>query len=92
MLKGYKLRMDGSSMRTLMAFVCSLVVSSNGSAQLDFRQQRERLVREELEQVGITSTKVLDVIRTTDRHEFVPRAERKLAYFDMSLPIVSPKI
>lgn len=55
--------------------------------QFDFRAQRERLVRDELAGAGITSPRVLAAIRATDRHEFVPRDQRKLAYFDMSLPI-----
>ena len=48
---------------------------------------RERMVREDLAASGITDVRVLESMRLTPRHEFVPVAQRPLAYFDMSLPI-----
>jgi len=48
---------------------------------------RERMVREDLAASGITDARVLESMRLTPRHEFVPLAQRPLAYFDMSLPI-----
>ncbi len=48
---------------------------------------RERMVREDLAESGITDVRVLESMRMTPRHEFVSTAQRPLAYFDMSLPI-----
>ncbi len=48
---------------------------------------RERMVREDIAASGITDARVLESMRLTPRHEFVPAAQRPLAYFDMSLPI-----
>jgi protein-L-isoaspartate(D-aspartate) O-methyltransferase len=36
---------------------------------------------------GVKHPRVIEAMRTTPRHEFVPRASRKLAYEDMALPI-----
>ncbi len=48
---------------------------------------RERMVREDLAESGITDVRVLESMRMTPRHEFVSTAQRPLAYYDMSLPI-----
>lgn len=49
--------------------------------------QRDRLVRSEIIPAGITDLRVVEAIRSTPRHEFVPRVLRERAYFDMALPI-----
>lgn len=51
--------------------------------------QRDRLVRKDIVAAGITNARVVDAIRATPRHEFVPLALRDRAYFDMALPIGS---
>jgi len=51
------------------------------------RQARERMVRDDLVAGGIADQRVLEAMRATPRHEFVPLAQRPLAYFDMALPI-----
>lgn len=48
---------------------------------------RERMVREDLVAGGIADPRVLEAMRTTPRHEFVPPAQRQRAYYDMALPI-----
>ncbi|MCA9263266.1 MAG: protein-L-isoaspartate(D-aspartate) O-methyltransferase, partial [Planctomycetales bacterium] len=48
---------------------------------------RQRMVREEVEQAGITDARILDALRATPRHLFVPADQRHLSYFDMALPI-----
>lgn len=53
----------------------------------DFARLRDRLVTEDIEGAGVKDRRVLDAMRRTPRHEFVPAASRKLAYFDMALPI-----
>lgn len=52
-----------------------------------FAEARERLVRERIATAGVTDPRVLDSIRSTPRHEFVPASQRQRAYFDMALPI-----
>ncbi len=48
---------------------------------------RNRLVDEDIAGAGIQDQRVIDAIRSTPRHEFVPQKQRKFAYFDMALPI-----
>ncbi|MFM8735707.1 MAG: protein-L-isoaspartate(D-aspartate) O-methyltransferase [Pirellulales bacterium] len=50
---------------------------------------RERMVREELVAGGVRDPRVLESMRTTPRHEFLPPALRPKAYVDMALPIGS---
>ena len=52
-----------------------------------YAEARERMVREDIAASGVTDARVLESMRLTPRHEFVPPAQRPLAYFDMSLPI-----
>jgi protein-L-isoaspartate(D-aspartate) O-methyltransferase len=46
-----------------------------------------KLVDEEVASAGVTNERVLRAMRDTPRHEFVPLNQRRLAYFDMALPI-----
>jgi protein-L-isoaspartate(D-aspartate) O-methyltransferase len=48
---------------------------------------RNRLVDDVLAPAGIQDPRVIDAMRTTPRHEFVPPKQRKFSYFDMALPI-----
>ena len=48
---------------------------------------RERMARDDIAAGGVTDPRVLQSMRTTPRHEFVPPAQRHLAYVDMALPI-----
>ena len=50
-------------------------------------QARERMVREDIAAGGVCDPRVLESMRTTLRHEFVPSSQRSLAYYDMALPI-----
>ncbi len=68
----------------LMTF---LILPGELNADDPYLQQRERLVQERIETAGVTDSRILNAIRKTLRHEFVPRADRKRAYFDMALPI-----
>ncbi|MEG2004782.1 MAG: protein-L-isoaspartate(D-aspartate) O-methyltransferase [Bilophila sp.] len=53
----------------------------------DFRRQRERMVKEQLEGRDITDAAVLTSMRTVHRHLFVPEALQARAYEDHPLPI-----
>ncbi len=47
----------------------------------------EQLIREVLIPGGVTDQRVVDAIRSTPRHQFVPLELRPQAYFDRALPI-----
>jgi protein-L-isoaspartate(D-aspartate) O-methyltransferase len=49
---------------------------------------RDKMVDEDIiGAAGVKNKQVIDAIRNTPRHEFVPTGERKNAYYDMALPI-----
>jgi protein-L-isoaspartate(D-aspartate) O-methyltransferase len=54
-----------------------------------FEQWRHKLVDEVLVPAGIKDPRVVQAMRNTPRHEFVPLENRAKAYFDMGLPIGS---
>ena len=66
-----------------------LIIPGDALAEDPYAAERERLVRTRIETAGVTDSRILDSIRTTLRHEFIPKAERKRSYFDMALPIGS---
>ena len=45
------------------------------------------MVDEEIVAAGVKNKRVIEAMRNTPRHEFVPLGQRKNAYFDMALPI-----
>ena len=57
------------------------------SCEEPFADQRERMVREQIEQRGIRQPNVLNAMRSTPRHLFVPENLRDYAYEDRPLPI-----
>jgi protein-L-isoaspartate(D-aspartate) O-methyltransferase len=48
---------------------------------------RNKLVDEEIVAAGVKNPRVIEAMRKTPRHEFMPLAQRKNAYVDMALPI-----
>ena len=52
-----------------------------------YTKRREELVNTAIKNGGITNERVIESVRTTKRHEFVPTPLRGDAYYDMSLPI-----
>ncbi len=54
-----------------------------------WREQRDRMVREEIVDAGVTNPRVIQAVRETPRHEFVSARYRHNAYYDMALPIGS---
>ncbi len=48
---------------------------------------RNKMVDEEIVAAGVKDPRVIEAMRKTPRHEFVPLGQRKNAYFDMALPI-----
>lgn len=52
-----------------------------------WKDQQERMVREQLVPRGIRSEAVLDAMRSVPRHRFVPPEDREFACSDRALPI-----
>ncbi len=73
-----------------LALALCLIVTATGVAQRPrdpYRTARVALVDRVLRDSGLKDPRVLETLRETPRHEFVPRHLRSLAYEDMSLPI-----
>ncbi len=62
---------------------CILLISFTD----DFRQQREQMVRRQLQARGITDSRTIEAMRNTERHRFVPAGQQRFAYEDRPLPI-----
>ncbi|MDA1049518.1 MAG: protein-L-isoaspartate(D-aspartate) O-methyltransferase [Planctomycetota bacterium] len=70
----------------LFADVVFLLPAASTAQQADeWTKARQSLV--ELIAEGVKDPRVLDAVRKTERHLFVPEEHRANAYFDMSLPI-----
>jgi protein-L-isoaspartate(D-aspartate) O-methyltransferase len=67
----------------------ALALAAPAEAQTDdrWREERERLVAEDLVPQGITDSLTLAAMRVVPRHEFVPADQRPRAYADIPLPI-----
>jgi protein-L-isoaspartate(D-aspartate) O-methyltransferase len=53
----------------------------------EFATQREKMIRDQIEKRGIKNPRVLDAMRTVQRHLFVPEKLKPFAYADRPLPI-----
>jgi protein-L-isoaspartate(D-aspartate) O-methyltransferase len=79
----------------LALLACLMLLIGSASAQEQRPEERrwtdarQRMVREEVEGAGIENARVCEAMRQTPRHLFVPESERRLAYFDLALPIGS---
>ena len=71
----------------LVACLGSVVCSRAGGATDDWAKLRESMVRRQIAARGIDDPKVLEVMASVPRHEFVPEKMRELAYADHPLPI-----
>lgn len=74
------------------SLVCLLVLALGGAAAMAqsraaFDTARDKMVDEEIVAAGVKDRRVIQSMRITPRHEFVPVGQRKNAYFDMALPI-----
>lgn len=54
---------------------------------MSLEEQREWMVRTQLEQWGIRDERVLHAMRTVPRERFVPQSQQDVAYYDGALPI-----
>ena len=55
--------------------------------EMSFAEQREWMVRNQLEAWGIVDARVLHAMRRVPRELFVPDSERSAAYYDGAMPI-----
>lgn len=68
-----------------LALLLPTAVQAQGKAAWD--AARNRMVDEEIVRAGVKNPRVIEAVRTVPRHEFVPLNQRKMAYYDMALPI-----
>jgi protein-L-isoaspartate(D-aspartate) O-methyltransferase len=64
-----------------------LILPGDVDATDPLAEARQRLVRERIATAGVKDSGVLQAIRDTPRHEFVPKSQQDRAYLDMALPI-----
>jgi len=69
------------------ALLASSAADSAAQSRSTFESVRNRMVDEEIVAAGVKNKRVIQAMRDTPRHEFVPISERKYAYYDMALPI-----
>jgi len=53
----------------------------------DWKKMASDMVDQEIVVAGVTNPRVIQAMRETPRHEFVPASQRQFAYYDMALPI-----
>ncbi len=68
-----------------LIYVVPRIVSAQSLA--DWKSLCEKMVEDEIVNAGVKNVRVIDAVRRTPRHEFVPLPQRKYAYYDMALPI-----
>ena len=70
------------------SLLAALALSSTVYAQRDpYQAVRDQLVEKAVAAEGVKNARVLEAMRITPRHEFVPADQKRLAYLDMALPI-----
>jgi protein-L-isoaspartate(D-aspartate) O-methyltransferase len=76
-------------MKYVISFTLFIMVyfAVSGQDSDDYRNQRQGMVRNQLEMRDITSPRVLNAFRNVPRHEFVPTEYLRYAYADQPLPI-----
>ncbi len=68
---------------------CGLVaVASHVAAQVDpFTSARYLMVQKYVASAGVTHQRVLQSMKSCRAHEFVTSDQRRMAYYDMALPL-----
>ena len=69
----------------LILLIAPMRARSQGPAA--FEEARNAMVDKEIVDAGIKNPRVIQAMRATPRHEFVPLSKRRFAYLDMALPI-----
>ncbi len=71
----------------LAAAVLSAAAAGWAQERSSWTEARNKMVDEEIAGAGVKNPRVIDVMRKTKRHEFVPLRDRAHSYLDMALPI-----
>ncbi len=71
----------------LLGFLAAAPEKASSQNRHAFERERNRMVDDEIVNAGVKNPRVIAAMRNTPRHEFMPLAQRKYAYFDMALPI-----
>lgn len=73
----------------LLAASClpGLALAQDEPSAAEYQTRREEMVRLYITGAGIKNPRVIESMRETPRHEFVPKKERARAYLDAGLPI-----
>jgi protein-L-isoaspartate(D-aspartate) O-methyltransferase len=74
------------SVKSSLMLILLLVLTVAVSAQ-DFRELRESMVSRQIEARGVSDVRVLEAMRTVERHKFVDPGQAGEAYADRPLPI-----
>lgn len=69
------------------AMACGTESGGGGGEAASPERERRQMVDHQIAARGIVDARVLEAMRRVPRHEFVPAAERAMAYADMPLPI-----
>ena len=70
-----------------LAMLCLAPPRGWAQTRQELERARNRMVDEEIVAAGVENPRVIEAMRTTPRHEFVSRAQRKHAYYDMAMSI-----
>ncbi len=73
--------------RRWLPAVFLLLLAALASAQDPTAARREAMVREQIQERGVSDPRVLEAMRTVPRHRFVPEELARAAYDDSPLPI-----
>ena len=68
-------------------FFLTLIPSLAAAPEDPFSSNRQRMVKEQIEERGVKDQRVLEVMRKVKRHLFVPAPLQISAYDDRPLPI-----
>ncbi|MCA9166326.1 MAG: protein-L-isoaspartate(D-aspartate) O-methyltransferase [Planctomycetales bacterium] len=80
----FRRALPGIALVTLALFQGRTLQGQNAQ---EWQRRREEMVQHACIEAGISNPRVLDSMRQTPRHLFVPRHLRAQAYLDMALPI-----
>ncbi len=81
--------MSTQQLRFLACFTAVALTTTVAPAQsrTTADSARNKMVDDEIVGAGVKNKRVIEAMRNTPRHEFVPLGQRKYAYLDMALPI-----
>ena len=79
--------MRNAAIAIWMGLLVAIVPPLHGQTRNDYARARDTLIRDVIIPAGVKDKRVIESVRSTQRHEFVPFHLRSQAYYDMALPI-----